>query len=109
VNFNTLNIKKMAKLQQHKSSRGSSSRIKSNSSSRKMKQLKPQRAATQDALEMEVFEDAPVADLDTPVVQEGPDETGPGDEITDPDPEEEMQVGDIQDESQDAMPEDPGV
>jgi hypothetical protein len=40
----------------------------------------------------------------------------PGDEITDPDPveipEEEMQVGDIQDESQDesqdeAMPEDP--
>jgi hypothetical protein len=39
----------------------------------------------------------------------GPDETGnelqPGDEITDPDPveipEEEMQVGDIQDESQD--------
>jgi hypothetical protein len=53
---------------------------------------------------------------------EGPDETGnelqPGDEITDPDPveipEEEMQVGDIQDESQDesqdeAMPEDPGA
>jgi hypothetical protein len=53
----------------------------------------------------------------------GPDETGnelqPGDEITDPDPveipEEEMQVGDIQDESQDqesqdeAMPEDPGA
>jgi hypothetical protein len=38
---------------------------------------------------------------------EGPDETElqPGDEITDPDPveipEEEMQVGDIQDESQD--------
>jgi hypothetical protein len=83
---------------------------------------------------MEVFEDAPVADLDTPVAgeeiengaevpqNEGPDETGnelqPGDEITDPDPveipEEEMQVGDIQDESQDesqdeAMPEDPGV
>jgi hypothetical protein len=81
---------------------------------------------------MEVFEDAPVADLDTPVAgeeiengaevpqNEGPDETGnelqPGDEITDPDPveipEEEMQVGDIQDESQDesqdeAMPEDP--
>jgi hypothetical protein len=80
---------------------------------------------------MEVFEDAP-ADLDTPVAgeeiengaevpqNEGPDETGnelqPGDEITDPDPveipEEEMQVGDIQDESQDesqdeAMPEDP--
>jgi membrane protein involved in colicin uptake len=68
-------------------------------------------AATQDALEMEVFEDAP-ADLDTPVAgeeiengaevpqNEGPDETGnelqPGDEITDPDPveipEEEMQV-----------------
>jgi hypothetical protein len=57
-------------------------------------------AATQDALEMEVFEDAPVADLDTPVAgeeielkfqNEGPDETGnelqPGDEITDPDPE----------------------
>jgi hypothetical protein len=61
---------------------------------------------------MEVFEDAPVADLDTPVAgeeiengaevpqNEGPDETGnelqPGDEITDPDPveipEEEMQV-----------------
>jgi hypothetical protein len=83
---------------------------------------------------MEVFEDAPVADLDTPVAgeeiengaevpqNEGPDETGnelqPGDEITDPDPveipEEEMQVGDIQDESQDesqdeAMPEDPGA
>jgi hypothetical protein len=35
---------------------------------------------------MEVFEDAPVADLDTPEGQEGPDETGPGDEITDPDP-----------------------
>jgi hypothetical protein len=65
---------------------------------------------------MEVSEDAPVADLDTPVAgeeiengagsNEGPDETGnelqPGDEITDPDPveipEEEMQVGDIQDE-----------
>jgi hypothetical protein len=101
-----------------------------------MKQLKQQeaQAATQDALEMEVFEDAPVADLDTPVAgeeiengaevpqNEGPDETGnelqPGDEITDPDPveipEEEMQVGDIQDESQDesqdeAMPEDPGA
>jgi hypothetical protein len=54
-----------------------------------MKQLKqPQRlTATQDALEMEVFEDAPVADLDTPVAgeeiengaevpqNEGPDET----------------------------------
>jgi hypothetical protein len=72
---------------------------------------------------MEVFEDAPVADLDTPVAgeeiengaevpqNEGPDETGnelqPGDEITDPDPveipEEEMQVGDIQDESQDDL------
>jgi hypothetical protein len=88
-------------------------------------------AATQDALEMEVFEDAPVADLDTPVAgeekngaevpqNEGPDETGnelqPGDE-TDPDPveipEEEMQVGDIQDESQDEsqdeVPEDPGA
>jgi hypothetical protein len=83
-----------------------------------MKQLKqPQAQATQDALEMEVFEDAPVADLDTPVAgeiengaevpqNEGPDETGnelqPGDEITDPDPveipEEEMQVGDIQDD-----------
>jgi hypothetical protein len=45
-------------------------------------------------------------------------ELQPGDEITDPDPveipEEEMQVGDIQDESQDesqdeAMPEDPGA
>jgi hypothetical protein len=37
-----------------------------------MKQLKqPQaQAATQDALEMEVFEDAPVADLDTPVAGE---------------------------------------
>jgi hypothetical protein len=34
-----------------------------------MKQLKKCRGlqATQDALEMEVFEDAPVADLDTPV------------------------------------------
>jgi hypothetical protein len=33
-----------------------------------MKQLKqPQRQQPQDALEMEVFEDAPVADLDTPV------------------------------------------
>jgi hypothetical protein len=45
---------------------------------------------------------------------EGPDETGnelqPGDEITDPDPveipEEEMQVGDIQDESQDESQDD---
>jgi hypothetical protein len=36
-----------------------------------MKQLKqPQAQATQDALEMEVFEDAPVADLDTPVAGE---------------------------------------
>jgi hypothetical protein len=79
---------------------------------------------------MEVFEDAPVADLDTPVAGEEMElkflktkdlmrqELQPGDEITDPDPveipEEEMQVGDIQDESQDesqdeAMPEDPGA
>jgi hypothetical protein len=89
-------------------------------------------AATQDALE--IVRRCSVADLDTPVAgeeiengaevpqNEGPDETGnelqPGDEITDPDPveipEEEMQVGDIQDESQDesqdeAMPEDPGA
>jgi hypothetical protein len=83
-----------------------------------MKQLKqPQRLKQQlYAREMEVFEDAPVADLDTPVA---------GEEIglkflktkdlmrqkrattrrSHPDPveipEEEMQVGDIQDESQD--------
>jgi hypothetical protein len=46
---------------------------KKNSSSREANeaaQAAEAQAATQDALEMEVFEDAPVADLDTPVAGE---------------------------------------
>jgi hypothetical protein len=61
----------MAKVSSTKSSRAQAAELKSNSSSETNETSSSRRAQaiTQDALEMEVFEDAP-EDLDTPVAGE---------------------------------------